>query len=355
MYNAIRPGQVWLDTDGSRIQAHGGSILAVGDTYYWYGENKEKTTGQDRIWHWGVRCYSSKDLYNWKSEGIIIPPRPEEPESPLHPFAMMDRPHILYNERTKKYVAWLKIMGEPPCFAVLQADGILGPYEMVNPKLNPCGLPVGDFDLAVDDNTKEAYLISQKPHTAIYIVKLNADYTDAEGDYSEHFPHTAPPDAREAPAHFVRNGFHYLLTSGTTGYHPNPSEASMAKEWHGPYTVQGDPCVGDRTKTTFNSQISSVFRHPKKKDLYIALGDRWLPELSKKEGEAYFTGDAYEQTAEKFRKIFDPSAHFVFSPEDAKEMFICSSKSDYVWLPLRFDGDQVRLEWKEEWRIEDYD
>ena len=25
MYNEIRPGQVWLDTNGKRIQAHGGS------------------------------------------------------------------------------------------------------------------------------------------------------------------------------------------------------------------------------------------------------------------------------------------------------------------------------------------
>lgn len=45
------------------------------------------------------------------------------------------------------------------------------------------------------------------------------------GNYSEHFPHTAPPETREAPAHFVRNGLHYLITSGTTGYHPNPEVA----------------------------------------------------------------------------------------------------------------------------------
>ena len=41
MYTNIRPGQVWLDTNGNRIQAHGGAILAAGDTFYWYGENKE--------------------------------------------------------------------------------------------------------------------------------------------------------------------------------------------------------------------------------------------------------------------------------------------------------------------------
>ena len=54
-YSSIRPGQVWLDTDGKRIQAHGGSVLYSDGVYYWYGENKEKTTGKDGIWHMGVR------------------------------------------------------------------------------------------------------------------------------------------------------------------------------------------------------------------------------------------------------------------------------------------------------------
>lgn len=185
MYNSIRPGQIWLDTDGNRIQAHGGSVMAAGSTYYWYGENKEKTTGKDEIWHWGVRCYSSKDLYNWKNEEIIIMPEMEDKNSPLHPASMMDRPHIIFNEKTKKYVAWLKIMGEPPCFAVLSADHILGPYSMVHPKVNPCGMKVGDFDLKVDQDTQKGYLISQNPHTCIYVAELNEEYTGVSGAYTE--------------------------------------------------------------------------------------------------------------------------------------------------------------------------
>ena len=72
MYDRFYPGQVWLDTEGKRIQAHGGSVMYIDGVYYWYGENKEKTDGKNGIWHWGVKCYSSKDLYNWKDEGIII-------------------------------------------------------------------------------------------------------------------------------------------------------------------------------------------------------------------------------------------------------------------------------------------
>ena len=72
MYHSIRPGQVWLDTEGKRIQAHGGSVIYIDGTYYFYGENKEKTDGKNGIWHWGVRCYASKDLYNWEDKGLII-------------------------------------------------------------------------------------------------------------------------------------------------------------------------------------------------------------------------------------------------------------------------------------------
>ena len=102
VYDAFYPGQVWYDTEGKRIQAHGGSVMYLDGTYYWYGENKEKTDGVADIWHWGVRCYSSTDLYNWKDEGIIIEPRPDDPASSLHPRKCMDRPHIIYNKQTKK-------------------------------------------------------------------------------------------------------------------------------------------------------------------------------------------------------------------------------------------------------------
>ena len=79
-YDSVRPGQVWNDTNGNRIQAHGGSIHHEDGTFYWYGENKERTTPGSGIWHWGVRCYSSTDLYNWDDLGLIIPPVARRPD-----------------------------------------------------------------------------------------------------------------------------------------------------------------------------------------------------------------------------------------------------------------------------------
>lgn len=355
MSNIFYPGKLWLDTDGNPIQAHGGSILVVNNKFYWYGENKEKTTGKDDIWHWGVRCYSSTDLYNWKSEGIIIPPDLKDSKSPLNPRSMMDRPHILYNSKTNKYVAWLKIMAgdkEKASFAILEADWILGPYRMVNPAFNPNGLDVGDFDLAKDFKTNKAYLYSQKPHNFIYTIQLNDTYTGTTGDYITNFHHSSPPFAREAPAHFVRDGKHYLFTSGTTGYHPNPTEVSVCNDFMGMYRVLGNPCVGDKTMTTFNSQISSVFNIPNS-DVYIALADRWITDLDKQEGHDFYSGTGYKKTEERFKTIFDPNKEFVFTAEDAARMKINTSKSRYVWLPVQFKNNVPQIKWYKAWKWED--
>src|SRR5699024_6816948 len=41
-YDSFKPGEVWLDTNGAPIQAHGGGMMydEKTETYYWYGEDK---------------------------------------------------------------------------------------------------------------------------------------------------------------------------------------------------------------------------------------------------------------------------------------------------------------------------
>lgn len=345
-YDAFYPGQVWLDTEGKRIQAHGGSLMFLDGVYYWYGENKEKTDGKNGIWHWGVRCYSSTDLYNWKDEGLIIPPEPEDPASSLHPSACMDRPHIIYNKRTKKFVCWLKIMNKDQTQSetVLTADCILGPYTKVREGLRPLGMSAGDFDLAVAEDGK-AYYYFERVHSETICADLTEDYTDVTGYYSTHFPHSGPPYVREATAHFLRKGKHYLITSGTTGYLPNPSEAAIADTWHGPYTVLGDPHPEDESKTSFHSQISSVFKVPGKKDLYIACADRWLPQAMDKQYPIY---------REMFEKIFSGRAEEFDFSRMGEQVVENTAIADYVWLPIRFEGDKPVIHWLDSWRWEDF-
>ena len=43
-YTEFIPGEVWKDTDGNPINAHGGGLLYHDGTYYWYGEYKKGKT-----------------------------------------------------------------------------------------------------------------------------------------------------------------------------------------------------------------------------------------------------------------------------------------------------------------------
>ena len=354
MNHAFYPGLEWLDTEGKQIQAHGGSILQVGDAFFWYGENKEKTDGKNGIWHWGVRCYFSRDLYNWEDCGIIIPPDEADEASPLHPASMMDRPHILYNSLTKKFVCWLKIMERNGVQSetVLTADDISGPYTIVKKGMRPLGMSAGDFDLAAAEDGK-GYYFFERVHSETICADLTEDYTGVTGYYSTHFPHTQPPYVREATAHFCRKGRHYLVTSGTTGYLPNPSEIAVADTWHGPYRVLGDPHPGDASHTSWHSQISSVFRVPFKRDLYIALADRWAPG---------FMHLKYEDYSEWFRIRFSSDS----TPEEEARMAelqkllppdnaINTSLARYVWLPFRFEGEMGILDWRDSWTLDEFD
>ena len=348
MYNAFYPGEEWLDTEGKPIQAHGGSIITVDGVYYWYGENKEHTDGKNGVWHWGVRCYASRDLYNWEDKGLIVPPVTDDPASPLHPASMVDRPHILYNARTKKYVCWLKIMEKDggQASTILTADNILGPYTIVRTGLHPLGMSAGDFDLTAASDGK-GYYYFERVHSETVCADLTEDYTGVTGYYSTHFPHhEGPPFVREATAHFMRRGKHYLLTSGTTGYKPNPSETAVADTWHGPYTVLGNPHPGDPTDTSFHSQISSVFKVPGKRDLYIAMADRWIPD--------HMEWD-YQEYKKFFQRIFDPEFRGdVTDPGWIGDDRLDTSRARYVWLPIRFEGERPVIDWHDEWRLEDY-
>jgi|GEM_PF-582880 len=74
--SSIRNGEIWVDTDGMPIQAHGGGILfdEKSKTYYWYGEDKtENNLVGGAVSMTGIHAYSSTDLYNWKNEGIVLP------------------------------------------------------------------------------------------------------------------------------------------------------------------------------------------------------------------------------------------------------------------------------------------
>ncbi|MGM9609839.1 MAG: family 43 glycosylhydrolase [Eubacteriales bacterium] len=350
MYHDIRPGKTWYDTDGKRIHAHGGSIIVADGVYYWYGENKEGVTGyatgeRAPAWHHGVCMYSSRDLCNWKNEGIIMR-ESDDPEDPFYPDNIMDRPHIIYCEKTGKYQMWSKCTGKDfnaAFFAICESECVTGPYRYV--RKEPCTpYHVGDFDLVKEDG--RAYAIFENPHDKMICATLNDTYDGLTGEMTEHLPRPFPPFTREAPAYFRRGEDRFLLTSGTTGYFPNPSEVCRISSFHGAWEDLGDPCIDDTAENSFCAQFSSVFHHPEIPDLYIALGDRWLTDLSYKMPDIR---DAY-------RQLFDPAIGKLpegFRFEDYSD---CNTgEATYVWLPIRFREDGTPyIEWVDRWSPEDF-
>ncbi len=356
VYQSIKPGETWLDTNGKPIQAHGFQVFEKDGTYYWYGENKEFTTEGSNVWTWGIRAYKSTDFYNWEDCGLIIEPDTVNATSPLHFAQTLDRPHIIYNKVTKKWVCWIKSMDTDGFFVIMQADDFLGPYEYVG-SLKPQGFGVGDFDMYVDPQTSKAYVWFERPHCEMICAELNEDYSGVTDKYSVHFPDMHVPYTREAPSHFVRNGKHYMFTSGTTGYTPNPSRVAVFTDYHGEYTDLGDPHVNDSTASSFCSQITSVIKIPGKKDLYVALADRWLPELA---GTQIPRERAkwYEQEF-KDHKAFDrdfTTPQVKDKREWKRDKWEATQKSTYVFLPITFDKNgKPTIEWRDEWRLEDFE
>lgn len=346
------PGQVWKDTNGNRIQAHGGAIFYENGTYYWYGENKEFTDGKSDIWTWGIRAYRSKDLYNWEDLGLIISPETANPDSNLFPDMHLDRPHIVKCRATGKYAAWLKLSGAEACFLIMQADHFLGPYEIVRENYRPFGSEVGDFDIVQDEQAKKAYLYMDADHKRIAGYELSADCLSAEREISSQYENMPEPFCREGIAVFERNGKKYMLTSGMTGYIPNQSDAAVAQEWTDSFQSIGDPHVADLSRASFNSQFTQIFRMPEKEDLYIALADRWMPEypVDARRADLVRRCIAHRQQPQEYPVTEDEQREFAQIP--ALEQ-VNTSVADYVWLPLIFDGDKVRICWKDFWKWED--
>src|SRR4051812_18121804 len=91
--NAIFPAETWPDESGKHIQAHGGGIIKIRNTYYWYGE--ERRQGLDTNFRY-VSCYSSNDLMNWTFHGDAL--KQEDPEN-LGSKWVLERPKVYYNRK----------------------------------------------------------------------------------------------------------------------------------------------------------------------------------------------------------------------------------------------------------------
>jgi len=308
------PGGTWLDTDGKPIQAHGGGMLYEDGVYYWFGENKDgETYGNHRIDVIGVNCYSSRDLVQWKNEGLVLKAVPDDPVHDLHPGNVAERPKVIYNRTTKKYVMWLHIDSRNYAAAragVAVSDRVTGPYEYLG-STRPNGSDSRDMTLFQDEDGK-AYLIHSSDWNSVTIIsELDESYLVFTGKCSRHFDHGQKNTGRESAAVFKTEGRYYIITSGTTGWSPNAAEYAVAESIHGPWRIMGNPCAGENSDTTFFSQNTYVFPLAGKAGAFIFMADRW-------------------------------------NRHDLRD-------SRYVWLPLRIQGEKLTLEWFDAWDLTYFD
>lgn len=128
----IVSGGSWTTAQGEHIQAHGGSIVNHNGAFYLIGENKF-----DGSPFQSIRCYKSTNLVDWSFEGTLLQKgnngnSANGAGTDLGDSRVVERPKVIYNDNTRKWVMYLHIdssnYGEAKV-GVAVADSICGQYQ----------------------------------------------------------------------------------------------------------------------------------------------------------------------------------------------------------------------------------
>ena len=266
-------GVQWADTEGNPIQAHGGGVIEVDGYYYWFGENRNP----DSTFH-AVSAYRSRDLVRWEFVHDVLT---ESSGAGLDP-ANIERPKVIFNESTGKYVMWMhwengSDYGEARA-AVASSDTVAGDYTyhgsfrpLADSGVMDHGKPgymSRDCTLFVDDDKKAYFISAADENYDLNLYLLTPDYLEVESLVEVLFPQ----GHREAPALFKRDDVYFLVTSAATGWDPNQAQYATSSSIGSGWTSLKNVADG----TTFYSQ--STFVLPVQgggTTSYLYLGDRW--------------------------------------------------------------------------------
>ena len=261
----IKPGEVWPDEDGNHIQAHGGGIIKIKDTYYWYGE--ERRQGLDTGFRY-VSCYSSKDMMNWKFRGDVV--KMSDPENLGYRW-VLERPKVFYNKDSKKYVMYFHLDDRSYKLArvgIAVSDKPDGNFTYVK-SFRPLGHESRDIGQFIDDDGS-AYLEFEDRPLGFHIAKLSADYMNVEKEMCLVKAHM------EGGAIVHYNGLYYSIGSALTGWRANPNKYATAPSLEGPWTEFRD--VAPPETNTYGSQSTMLIKVTgKKSTTVIFMGDQWKP------------------------------------------------------------------------------
>ncbi|MBC9731487.1 RICIN domain-containing protein [Streptomyces sp. TRM68367] len=259
----ITNGTQFTATNGSPVHAHGGGVLKVGSYYYWFGEHRNA----DNTFRY-VDAYRSTDLKNWEFRGHVL----TEASDPELASAKIERPKVMYNASTGKFVMWMhKENGtdySEARAAVAVSDTVDGAYDYRG-SFRPLGQHMSRDITVFTDTDGAGYMVSAaRENYDLHIYRLTADYTGIASLVANPWP----GGHREAPALFKRNGVYFMLTSGATGWNPNQQQYATATNLAGPWSAMRN--VGD--STAYGSQTAYVLPvQGSSGTSYLYLGDRW--------------------------------------------------------------------------------
>lgn len=262
----IKPGETWQDDRGKHIQAHGGGIIKLGDTYYWFGE--DRLQGLDPNLRY-VSCYASKDLAHWTFRNQVL--KLSDPEN-FGPRWVLERPKVFYNARTKKYVMYMHVDDARYRVArvgVAICDKVDGDYEYLK-SFRPLGQESRDIGQFIDDDGT-AYLIFEDRPFGFRIAKLSEDYLTVENQLC------LIPMAMEGGAVVHYKGLYYVIGSALTGWAPNPNKYATARSLKGPWSEFKD--IAPPETKTYGSQSTMILKVVgTKTTTVIFIGDVWKPQ-----------------------------------------------------------------------------
>lgn len=279
------------DNLGRDLRANGGDITKYGDKWY--------LIGQDMV-NGGVNMYSSTNLVDWKFENKII--SKETCEELQNGSRFIERPHLIYNASTKKYVIWLHWEGAgyaPAEAAVFYSDEINGNYTY-HKGFRPLGNMSRDCNLFLDDDGKAYFISAANNNADLVIYELSNDYLEVERKVITLWKGAY----REAPVIFKNNDTYFLLSSGCTGWAPNQGQYAYAKSLEGPWSDRKN--LGN--VKTYDTQPTCVFPiKGTEGTTFVYYGDRWM----------------------------DPA----------------NTEAKQILLPLQVDGNNLKLDYYSRWDL----
>lgn len=273
---ALADGINFVDTDGQRVNAHGGGIIQVGDTFYLHGEYFSPTTTDNNFN--GFSMYSSKDMATWKNEGIVLP---QQASGELGPKRKGERPHIIKCPSSGEFVLFAHAASEDyqTDKEVIYATSatVNGKYAYKGPLKNASGALAVHSDMSAITDGTNAYVITESAH--VYTLAADCHSFVSDKTYSAA---NGDSGGLEAPTMFKAGSTFYWIGSYKTGWRANNNFYSTAPAVTGPWTFQGyvapvtDPDNNISDQRTWLSQTTWVMPVTGcKGTTYVYWGDHW--------------------------------------------------------------------------------